>query len=95
MYLWNPEDYQNNSSAQENIAQGIISGLDLGGNEHILDIGCGDGKVTAKLAKLVPRGQVLGIDSSKEMIDFSRNKFPASVYSCLIRVMEELLQVPR
>lgn len=83
MYIWNPEDYQKHSSAQENFAQGIISRLDLLGNEHILDIGCGDGKVTTKLAKLVPQGQVLGIDSSKEMIDFSREKFPASVYSNL------------
>lgn len=83
MYLWNPEDYQNHSSAQENIAQGIISGLDLGGNEHILDIGCGDGKVTSKLAALVPQGRVLGIDSSKDMIDFSRKKFSASGYSNL------------
>jgi trans-aconitate 2-methyltransferase len=83
MYIWNPEDYRKYSSAQENFAQDIISGLELRGNEHLLDIGCGDGKVTAKLAKLVPQGQVLGIDSSKEMIDFSRKNFPESVYSNL------------
>ena len=46
MYKWNPEDYQQHSSTQECIAAGIISELKIKGNEHILDIGCGDGKVT-------------------------------------------------
>jgi trans-aconitate 2-methyltransferase len=49
MYNWNPEDYQKHSSAQEGIAQRIILGLVLSGNGLILDIGCGDGKVTSKL----------------------------------------------
>ena len=35
------------------------------------------------MASLVPQGQVLGIDSSKEMIEFSRKKFPSSGYSNL------------
>jgi trans-aconitate methyltransferase len=83
MYEWNPEDYQQHSSAQECIAAGIISELKIKGNEHILDIGCGDGKVTSKLARLVPQGQVLGIDSSKEMIDFSRKIFPLSDHANL------------
>jgi trans-aconitate 2-methyltransferase len=83
MYKWNPEDYQHHSSAQESIAEVVISGLKVEGNEYILDIGCGDGKVTSKLASLVPQGQVLGIDSSKEMIDFSRKKFPSSNYENL------------
>lgn len=80
MYRWNPEDYQQHSSAQECIAEGVISGLTVEGNENILDIGCGDGKVTSRLAGLVPQGQVLGIYSSKEMIYFSRKKFPSSNY---------------
>jgi trans-aconitate 2-methyltransferase len=57
--------------------------LKIKGNEHILDIGCGDGKVTSKLASLVPQGQVLGIDSSKEMIEFSRKKLPLSDHANL------------
>ena len=52
MYRWNPEDYQQHSSAQECIAEGVILGLKVEGNEYILDIGCGDGKVTSKSAKI-------------------------------------------
>jgi trans-aconitate 2-methyltransferase len=83
MYKWNPEDYRHHSSAQESLAESIISGLKVEGNEHILDIGCGDGKVTSKLAILIPQGQVLGIDSSMEMIDFSQNRFPSSSHANL------------
>ena len=76
MYQWNPSDYERNSSAQERAAEAVITRLNLRGDEHILDIGCGDGKVTAKMAALVPQGRVTGVDSSPEMIDFAGKKFP-------------------
>ncbi|VVB71078.1 Putative arsenite methyltransferase [uncultured archaeon] len=77
-HRWNPEDYERNSSAQEKWADALIFGLVLDGTEHILDIGCGDGRITAKIAARVPQGQVLGIDSSQDMIDFARARFPPS-----------------
>lgn len=80
MYLWNPSDYERNSSAQERAADAVIARLNLRGDEHILDIGCGDGKVTAKMAALVPRGRVTGADSSPEMIDFAQKRFPPAEY---------------
>jgi trans-aconitate 2-methyltransferase len=75
MYNWDPADYDKSSSAQYKWAMTLIDGLDLKGDECILDIGCGDGKVTAHLASLVPDGGVLGIDLSREMISFAANKY--------------------
>jgi len=80
MYKWNPEDYKNNSSNQYTWALTAISQLDLKGDEKILDIGCGDGKITAEIAFHVPRGAVLGIDICKEMVEFSQNNFSLSNY---------------
>ncbi len=77
MAKWNPEDYAEHSSAQWRFAMDAISKLRLRGDEWVLDLGCGDGKITAELAKLLPRGKALGIDSSPEMIAFAREKFPA------------------
>jgi trans-aconitate methyltransferase len=37
-------------------------------NERILDLGCGDGALSALLAARVPQGSVLGIDASQGMI---------------------------
>ncbi|MDY6836140.1 MAG: methyltransferase domain-containing protein [Chloroflexota bacterium] len=77
MPRWNALDYSMSSSEQEKWAQELISKLTLKGNERILDIGCGDGKVTAAMARMLPKGSVLGIDSSKEMIRFAQRSFPA------------------
>ena len=80
MYKWNAEDYHQNSSEQQRLAQEAIAKLGFQGNERILDIGCGDGKITVELAALVPNGSVVGIDSSAEMIAFAKSKFPASSF---------------
>jgi trans-aconitate methyltransferase len=68
MHRWDPDDYRRSSSAQFNWAMTLIAGLDLKGKENILDIGCGDGRITAILAEKVPKGRVLGMDISPEMI---------------------------
>ncbi len=47
----------------------LISELGLKGDEHVLDLGCGDGFLTALLAELLPDGEVMGIDAARGMID--------------------------
>src|ERR1043166_5653513 len=68
MHKWDPEDYAKHSSAQLAWARELIARLKLRGDESVLDIGCGDGKVTAELAAALPRGHVAGLDGSQEMI---------------------------
>ncbi|OPY49805.1 MAG: trans-aconitate 2-methyltransferase [Methanosaeta sp. PtaU1.Bin112] len=83
MYLWNPSDYERNSSAQERAADAVIARLNLRGDGHILDIGCGDCKITARMAALVPRGGITGVDSSSEMIDFAAKRIQSAECPCL------------
>ena len=73
---WNAADYAANSAVQQIWARELIAQLQLRGDEHILDVGCGDGKVTAEMARAVPTGSVTGIDASPEMIRFARKTFP-------------------
>jgi len=75
MHKWNPADYEKSSCAQYNWAMALIADLKLDGDERILDIGCGDGRITAHLADLVPNGSVLGIDLSPEMVSFAAGKY--------------------
>lgn len=77
---WNAEDYAKNSSAQLQWAQELISKLVLQGYESVLDIGCGDGKISAQLALAVKNGNVLGIDLSENMIRFASEQFPSEKY---------------
>jgi trans-aconitate 2-methyltransferase len=78
MRKWNPDAYAKSSSAQKKWAEELISKMHIRGDERILDIGCGDGKITAQIASLLPRGSVVGIDNSPDMIDFARRAFPPS-----------------
>ena len=63
---------------QQGWAREVIARLHLRGDEHVLDVGCGDGKVTAEIARAVPGGRVLGVDASLEMIAFAQKTFPPS-----------------
>jgi len=68
------EKYKKASAHQKEWGQKIISEFSFKGDEHILDLGSGDGLLTAFLADLVPRGFVLGIDSSQGMIDTAKTQ---------------------
>lgn len=77
MVKWNASDYHRSSTAQQAWGQELIAKLSLAGDERILDVGCGDGKITAEIARLVPRGVVVGVDKSEEMIRFAHEAFPS------------------
>lgn len=77
---WNPEDYSKNSSAQLVWARELIARLALRGDEALMDVGCGDGKISAEFARALPRGQVLGIDSDPGFIAFAREHYPSGAH---------------
>ena len=79
-YRWNANEYDKHSSAQLEWARELIQKLDLKGHESVLDIGCGDGKVTAEIGRCLPGGTVIGIDSSDAMIDLATRKFPKTEF---------------
>jgi trans-aconitate methyltransferase len=81
---WDAADYAANSLVQQTWARELIAKLKLHGNEHILDVGCGDGKVTAEIANAVLRGSVIGVDASPQMISFAQKTFPAKKFLNLI-----------
>ncbi len=94
---WNAGDYAKNSSAQLGWARELIDKLKLKGNESIVDIGSGDGKVTAMLAQAVPDGLVLGLDASEQMVSHAAEQFPSSQYSNLsfTRMDAQDIRLPR
>ena len=79
-YNWNAQDYAENSANQFQWAKELIPKLKLQGNEALLDVGCGDGKITAELARCLPRGRAVGVDSSEKMINLARNTYPQKDY---------------
>ncbi|HXR05572.1 MAG TPA: methyltransferase domain-containing protein [Verrucomicrobiae bacterium] len=86
---WNAADYAANSVVQQTWARELIARLNLRGDERVLDVGCGDGKVSAEIAQAVPHGSVVGLDASRPMIRFARVSFPASeIRNLQFRVMD-------
>lgn len=75
MYEWNAEDYARHSGGQEVWARELLGSLDLRPNDCVLDIGSGDGRITAAIAERVPQGRVVGVDSSADMIRHARAAF--------------------
>jgi trans-aconitate 2-methyltransferase len=79
-YSWDAKDYAKNSLNQLRWAKELIPKLKLQGNEALLDIGCGDGKITAELAGCLPKGKAVGIDSSPQMIKLAQTTFTQKDY---------------
>jgi trans-aconitate 2-methyltransferase len=75
MTEWNAAEYSRRSSLQEAMAQEVLALLDLKDSKRILDVGCGDGKITAEIASRVPKASVVGVDPSSDMIGFAKSHF--------------------
>jgi trans-aconitate methyltransferase len=80
MTTWNPKDYAQHSAAQLAWARELLDRLALRGDEAALDVGCGDGKITAECAARLPGGYALGIDAAPEMIAYARAAFPPQTH---------------
>ncbi len=79
-FEWNADEYTKYSSAQEKWADELLSKINLNGKEDILDLGCGDGRISVKLAGTVKEGSVVGVDSSEDMIKLAAGRFPSHKY---------------
>jgi trans-aconitate methyltransferase len=73
-YEFDGKRYAQASTHQREWGARLIEELDLQGNESVLDLGCGDGTLTAQIAELLPQGQVVGVDASQGMIDAAKPK---------------------
>ena len=93
-YQWNASDYEKNSSQQQLWARELLDKLSLRGDEQALDVGCGDGKVTAELAAALPDGFVLGVDNSPQMVALARQRYPLLEYPNLDFRLEDARRMP-
>jgi trans-aconitate 2-methyltransferase len=51
----------------------VLERLRLNGDETVMDAGCGTGRLTAGLLVRLPRGRVLGVDLSQNMLEEARS----------------------
>lgn len=68
MPIWDPQQYARYSSQRSRPYLELVARIDADNPKSVVDLGCGDGELTAILADRWPDAQVRGIDSSPEMI---------------------------
>jgi len=74
---WDGAAYDQVNGLQRWVADRTLAELVVAGDERALDVGCGDGRITAELARRLPRGSVLGIDPSPGMLEVARGRITA------------------
>ena len=65
---WDASVYHRVSDPHVDWGRKVLARLPLRGDETVLDAGCGSGRLTALLLEKVPRGRVLAVDASENML---------------------------
>jgi trans-aconitate 2-methyltransferase len=72
---WDARTYDEASAPQQAWASEVLARLEgIAQDATVLDVGCGTGRVTEALLALVPRGRVLAIDASPDMVALARGR---------------------
>lgn len=69
MVRWNPATYRQFSDERSRPFFDLTARIECASPRSVVDLGCGPGELTAKLASRWPDAKVEGIDSSPEMIE--------------------------
>ena len=70
----------------------VLEKMRLAATDNVLDVGCGAGWLSRRLAKLVPEGRVVGMDISDEMIRRARRA--SADFGNLLFVTGEVAEIP-
>ena len=69
---WNPDTYNKFKSERFAPFYDCLNLIEVRQGINVIDLGCGTGELTRKLADALPRSRVIGIDSSQEMLNDSK-----------------------
>ena len=65
---WDPEQYRKFQSERFAPFADLFDMIDVRPGLRVVDLGCGTGELTARLAEQLPGSDVLGIDASPQML---------------------------
>jgi trans-aconitate methyltransferase len=91
---WDSAVYHRLSQPQVSWGKKVLSRLRLHGDEEVLDAGCGSGRLTAELLEVLPRGRVVGVDLSQNMLHSAREHLLADFGGRLSLLAADLQYLP-
>jgi len=77
---WNPDLYLRFKRERNQPLYDLISRIEIDAPERIIDIGCGPGNSTQVLRDRWPRAEIIGIDSSRSMIEKATSACPGPMF---------------
>lgn len=91
---WNSSAYHRLSGPQVSWGKKVLARLRLRGDETVLDAGCGTGRLTADLLEALPRGRVVGVDLSQNMLGQAREHLSGQSGDRVTLVACDFLHLP-
>jgi len=91
---WNSAAYHRLSGPQVSWGKKVHARLDLRGDERVLDAGCGTGRLTAELLEALPRGRVVGVDLSQNMLRSAREHLASQFGARVSLIACDFLHLP-
>lgn len=91
---WDSSAYDRISGPQFRWGKKVLERVSLRGDENVLDAGCGTGKLTAELLAALPRGRVVGVDLSENMLRTARENLAPRFQTRAAFAAADLQQLP-
>ncbi len=80
MSAWSPTQYLKFEDERTRPARDLLAQVPLADVKRAVDIGCGPGNSTEFLAERFPNAELLGLDSSPEMLVAARKRLPKATF---------------
>lgn len=77
---WSPSNYLRFEDERTRAARELLARVPLSRADCVVDVGCGPGNSTELLAERFPDAQVIGLDTSAEMLEAARKRMPHATF---------------
>ena len=94
MREWNARVYRRVSVPHIGWSQSVVARIPLRGDETVLDLGCGTGHLSAGLMERLPRGRVIGVDLSRNMLETARKDLQQVPLTRIAFVLADVAWLP-
>lgn len=91
---WNAASYHRVSAPQTEWGRRVLARLEVAGDERVIDAGCGTGRLTGELMKMLPAGRLVAIDRSWNMLLTARANLRPEYGDRVAYVRVELPRMP-
>jgi len=76
---WDPDEYLRRKAERSRAYDELLARVDVVDAELVVDLGCGPGHLVDRLIARWPGAQIVGVDSSPDMVAAARAQAPAGV----------------